>query len=148
MDFMFTRQELVTLLWRFKIRDYARISQVKILYPSRFRKDVPRCEETILVAKHEADIATYVSKCLTCAKVKAEHQRPSGLVLAKVGKVAYKPELPQELSRVHHTFHVFNRRKVYADEPLVHCRLRRIHIDDKLQSVEEPIEISERRTND
>ncbi|GKE49289.1 putative nucleotidyltransferase, ribonuclease H, partial [Tanacetum coccineum] len=26
------------------------------------------------------DIATYVSKCLTCAKVKAEHQRPSGLL--------------------------------------------------------------------
>ncbi|GKD18544.1 putative reverse transcriptase domain-containing protein [Tanacetum coccineum] len=26
------------------------------------------------------DIATYVSKCLTCLKVKAEHQRPSGLV--------------------------------------------------------------------
>ncbi|GJU90050.1 putative reverse transcriptase domain-containing protein [Tanacetum coccineum] len=27
----------------------------------------------------KADIATYVSKCLTCAKVKDEHQRPSGL---------------------------------------------------------------------
>ncbi|GKE71513.1 putative reverse transcriptase domain-containing protein, partial [Tanacetum coccineum] len=26
------------------------------------------------------DIATYVSKCLTCSKVKAEHQRPSGLL--------------------------------------------------------------------
>ncbi|GJZ25827.1 putative reverse transcriptase domain-containing protein [Tanacetum coccineum] len=26
------------------------------------------------------DIATYVSKCLTCAKVKAEHQKPSGLL--------------------------------------------------------------------
>ncbi|GKE33302.1 putative reverse transcriptase domain-containing protein, partial [Tanacetum coccineum] len=26
------------------------------------------------------DIATYVSECLTCAKVKAEHQRPSGLL--------------------------------------------------------------------
>nr|GEZ34196.1 putative reverse transcriptase domain-containing protein [Tanacetum cinerariifolium] len=26
------------------------------------------------------DIAIYVSKCLTCAKVKAEHQRPSGLL--------------------------------------------------------------------
>ncbi|GKC46450.1 putative reverse transcriptase domain-containing protein [Tanacetum coccineum] len=25
----------------------------------------------------KADIATYVSKCLTCAKVKAEHQNPS-----------------------------------------------------------------------
>nr|GEV58616.1 hypothetical protein [Tanacetum cinerariifolium] len=28
----------------------------------------------------KADIATYVSKCLMCAKVKAEHQRPSGLL--------------------------------------------------------------------
>nr|GEU46380.1 hypothetical protein [Tanacetum cinerariifolium] len=28
----------------------------------------------------KAEIATYVSKCLTCAKVKAEHQRPSGLL--------------------------------------------------------------------
>ncbi|GKF79341.1 putative reverse transcriptase domain-containing protein, partial [Tanacetum coccineum] len=28
----------------------------------------------------KADIATYVSKCLTCAKVKAEHQKSSGLL--------------------------------------------------------------------
>ncbi|GKB81453.1 putative reverse transcriptase domain-containing protein [Tanacetum coccineum] len=31
----------------------------------------------------KADIATYVNKCLTCAKVKAEHQRPSGLLTGK-----------------------------------------------------------------
>ncbi|GKB16148.1 putative reverse transcriptase domain-containing protein [Tanacetum coccineum] len=35
----------------------------------------------------KADIATYVSKLLTCAKVKAEHQRPSGLLV--------QPEIPQ-----------------------------------------------------
>ncbi|GKC48554.1 putative reverse transcriptase domain-containing protein [Tanacetum coccineum] len=35
----------------------------------------------------KAGIATYVSKCLTCAKVKAEHQRPSGLLV--------QPEIPQ-----------------------------------------------------
>ncbi|GJR24450.1 hypothetical protein Tco_0972977 [Tanacetum coccineum] len=64
-------------------------------------------------------------------------------VLAKVGKVAYKLELPQELSRVHHTFHVSNLKKCYADEPLV-MPLEGIHIDDKLQFVEEPIEIMER----
>ncbi|GJZ58588.1 putative reverse transcriptase domain-containing protein [Tanacetum coccineum] len=34
-----------------------------------------------------ADIATYVSKCLTCLKVKAEHQKPSGLLV--------QPEIPQ-----------------------------------------------------
>ncbi|GKE81678.1 hypothetical protein Tco_1551678 [Tanacetum coccineum] len=39
-------------------------------------------------------------------------------VRAKVGKVAYRLELPQELSRVHHTFHVSNLKKCYADEPL------------------------------
>ncbi|GJZ73252.1 reverse transcriptase domain-containing protein [Tanacetum coccineum] len=35
----------------------------------------------------KADITTYDSKCLTCAKVKAEHQRPSGLLV--------QPEIPQ-----------------------------------------------------
>nr|GEZ76434.1 reverse transcriptase domain-containing protein [Tanacetum cinerariifolium] len=202
----------------------------------------------------KADIATYVSKCLTCAKVKAKHQRPSGLlvqpaipvwkwenitmdyitklprssqgidtiwvivdrltkfahflpirendpmdklarlylnrivtrhgtpvliicdrdgrvmlkfspwkgvvrfikqgklnpryigpfkVLAKVGDVAYRLELPQELSRVHHTFHVSNLKKCYADEPLA-MPLEGVHIDETLQFIEEPIEIIER----
>ncbi|GJR72471.1 putative reverse transcriptase domain-containing protein [Tanacetum coccineum] len=63
-------------------------------------------------------------------------------VLAKVGKVAYRLELPQELSRVHHTFHVSNLKKCYADEPLV-MLLEGIHVDDKLRFVEEPIEIME-----
>ncbi|GJU67196.1 putative reverse transcriptase domain-containing protein [Tanacetum coccineum] len=64
-------------------------------------------------------------------------------VLAKVRKVAYRLELPQELSRVHHTFHVSNLKKCYADEPLV-MPLEGIHVDDKLQFVEEPVEIMER----
>ncbi|GJR72195.1 hypothetical protein Tco_0084560 [Tanacetum coccineum] len=40
-------------------------------------------------------------------------------VLKKVGAVAYKLELPQELSRVHNTFHVSNLKKCYSDDPLV-----------------------------
>ncbi|GJU84496.1 hypothetical protein Tco_1292042 [Tanacetum coccineum] len=52
-------------------------------------------------------------------------------------------ELPQELSRVHHTFHVSNLKKCYADEPVV-MPLEGIHVDDKLQFVEEPVEIMER----
>ncbi|GJV75531.1 putative reverse transcriptase domain-containing protein [Tanacetum coccineum] len=210
----------------------------------------------------KADIATYVSKCLTCAKVKAEHQRPSGLlvqpkipewkwdnitmdfvtklpktsqatntiwvigtnldmstayhpqtdgqsertiqtledmlrayvidfgkeelcrseapiefqvrdkvmlkvslwkgvirfgkrgklnpryvgpfkVLERIGSVAYKLELPEELSRVHNTFHVSNLKKCYADEPLA-VPLDGLHFDDKLQFVEEPVEIVDR----
>nr|GEU57472.1 putative reverse transcriptase domain-containing protein [Tanacetum cinerariifolium] len=164
----------------------------------------------------KANIATYVRKCLTCARVKAEHQWRSGLlvqpaipegkwdnitmqriqaaqdrqksyddlkrkpmefkvgdrvmikvsrwkgvvrfgkrgmlnpryvgpfkVLAKVRKVAYRLELPQELSRVHHTFHVSKLKKCYADEPLV-MPLEGIHVDDRLQFMEEPVEIIER----
>nr|GEU29118.1 hypothetical protein [Tanacetum cinerariifolium] len=204
----------------------------------------------------QADIATYVSKCLTCARVKAEHQRPSGLlvqpaipgwkwdnimmdfitklpkssqgfdtiwvivdrltksahflpiresdpldklarlylnrIVARHGipvsiicdhdgrftsnfwksfqkalgtnlsmRTAYHPktdgqredysnslghvrlELPQELSMVHHTFHVSNLKKCYANEPLA-MLLEGIHVDDKLQFVKEPVEIMER----
>ncbi|GJV81498.1 putative reverse transcriptase domain-containing protein, partial [Tanacetum coccineum] len=52
-------------------------------------------------------------------------------VLEKVGSVAYKLELPQELSRVHNTFHVSNLKKCYSDEPLA-VPLEGLHIDDKL----------------
>nr|GEZ40396.1 putative reverse transcriptase domain-containing protein [Tanacetum cinerariifolium] len=64
-------------------------------------------------------------------------------VLAKFRKVTYKLELTQELGRVHHTFHVSNLKKCYADEPLV-MSLEGIHVDDRLQFVEEPVEIMER----
>nr|GEZ26575.1 putative reverse transcriptase domain-containing protein [Tanacetum cinerariifolium] len=53
-------------------------------------------------------------------------------VLAKVGKVSNRLELPQELSRVHRTFHVSNLKKCYADEPLV-MPLEGIYVGDKLQ---------------
>ncbi|GKB08768.1 putative reverse transcriptase domain-containing protein [Tanacetum coccineum] len=64
-------------------------------------------------------------------------------VLEKVGEVAYKLELPEELSRVHNTFHVSNLKKCYADEPLA-VPLDGLHFDDKLQFVEEPVEIIDR----
>ncbi|GJY77502.1 putative reverse transcriptase domain-containing protein [Tanacetum coccineum] len=197
----------------------------------------------------KADIATYVSKYLTCLKVKAEHQKPSGLlvqpeipqwkwdnitklpktssgydtiwltgpeiihettekivqikskiqaardqqksyadvrrkplefqvgdrvmlkvspwkgvirfgkrrklnpryigpfkVLEKVGTVAYRLELPQQLRRVHVTFHVSNLKKCLSDETLM-IPLDEIHIDDKLHFVEEPVEIMDREVN-
>nr|GEW83313.1 hypothetical protein [Tanacetum cinerariifolium] len=141
----------------------------------------------------KANIATYVSKCLTCAKVKAEHQRPSGFYHASIKAAPYKtlygrkcrspvcwaevgevqltgPELIQEttkkiilikqriqaaqdrqksyadLKRKPMEFEVEDRvmlKKCYADEPLF-MSLEGIHIDNKLQFVEEPVEIMER----
>ncbi|GJX59899.1 putative reverse transcriptase domain-containing protein [Tanacetum coccineum] len=52
-------------------------------------------------------------------------------VLEKVGYVAYKLELPEELSMVHNTFHVSNLKKCYADEPLA-VPLDGLHFDNKL----------------
>ncbi|GKE37836.1 putative reverse transcriptase domain-containing protein [Tanacetum coccineum] len=64
-------------------------------------------------------------------------------VIEKVRDVAYKLELPYELSRVHNTFHVSNLKKCYADEPLA-VQLDGLHFDDKLQFVEEPVKIMDR----
>ncbi|GJT00700.1 reverse transcriptase domain-containing protein [Tanacetum coccineum] len=64
-------------------------------------------------------------------------------VLAKVETVAYRIELPQQLSRVHSTFHVSNLTKCLSDVTLV-IPLDEIHIDDKLYFVEEPVEIMDR----
>nr|GFB59761.1 putative reverse transcriptase domain-containing protein [Tanacetum cinerariifolium] len=61
-------------------------------------------------------------------------------VLERIRDVAYKLDLPEELSRVHNTFHVSNIKKCHADEPLV-VPLDGLHFDDKLHLVEEPVEI-------
>nr|GEZ90759.1 putative reverse transcriptase domain-containing protein [Tanacetum cinerariifolium] len=64
-------------------------------------------------------------------------------ILERIGDVAYKLDLPEELCRVHNMFHVSNLKKCHADEPLV-VPLDGLHFDDKLQFVEEPVEIVDR----
>nr|GEX94650.1 putative reverse transcriptase domain-containing protein [Tanacetum cinerariifolium] len=63
-------------------------------------------------------------------------------VLSKVGDVAYRLELPQQLCRVHNTFHVSNLKKCLSDESFV-IPLDELRIDDKLHFVEEPVEITD-----
>ncbi|GJV87684.1 putative reverse transcriptase domain-containing protein [Tanacetum coccineum] len=64
-------------------------------------------------------------------------------ILAKVGTVAYRLELPEKLIRIHSTFHVLNLKKCLSDEPLA-IPLDEIHIDEKLNFIEEPVEIMDR----
>ncbi|GJW56828.1 hypothetical protein Tco_0103559 [Tanacetum coccineum] len=63
--------------------------------------------------------------------------------LVRIGLVAYKLELPEELSNVHSTFHVSNLNKCLFDESLV-ITMKELRLDDKLNFVEEPMEIMDR----
>ncbi|GJZ97485.1 putative reverse transcriptase domain-containing protein [Tanacetum coccineum] len=64
-------------------------------------------------------------------------------IIAKVGIVAYRLELPEQWNRVHSTFHVSNMKKFLFDETLA-IPLDEIQIDDKLHFIEEPVEIMDR----
>ncbi|GKD99781.1 hypothetical protein Tco_1387765 [Tanacetum coccineum] len=64
-------------------------------------------------------------------------------VIERVRTVAYKLELPQQLSQVHNTFHVSNLKKCLSDESLV-IPLEELLVDDKLHFVEEPVEVMDR----
>ncbi|GJZ12182.1 putative reverse transcriptase domain-containing protein [Tanacetum coccineum] len=114
----------------------------------------------------KADIATYVNKCLTCAKVKAEHQRPSGLLVQpKIPEwkwdnitMDFVTKLPKTSQGAMTQFDGKRRTiansppgyacvldaidfgRVHADEPLA-VPLDGLHLDDKLHFVEEPLEI-------
>nr|GEX33519.1 putative reverse transcriptase domain-containing protein [Tanacetum cinerariifolium] len=59
------------------------------------------------------------------------------------GTVAYRLEIPEQLSRVHSTFHVLKLKKCMADEPLA-IPLDEIQVNDKLNFIEEPVEIMDR----
>nr|GEU57174.1 putative reverse transcriptase domain-containing protein [Tanacetum cinerariifolium] len=64
-------------------------------------------------------------------------------ILERIGQVAYKLEPPEELRNVHSTFHVSNLKKCLSDESLV-IPMKELWLDDKLNSVEEPVDIMDR----
>ncbi|KAJ0586703.1 hypothetical protein HanIR_Chr04g0154781 [Helianthus annuus] len=63
-------------------------------------------------------------------------------ILEKMGTVAYKLKLPEELSSVHDTFHVSFLKKSPTQEMVV-IPADGIHINDKPQFNEEPVEVME-----
>ncbi|GKG24347.1 hypothetical protein Tco_0394975, partial [Tanacetum coccineum] len=64
-------------------------------------------------------------------------------IVEKVGHVAYRLDLLEELNGVHDTFHVTNLKKCLAD-PTLQVPLDEIRVDAKLNFMEEPVEILER----
>nr|GEW88201.1 hypothetical protein [Tanacetum cinerariifolium] len=68
-------------------------------------------------------------------------------ILERIGPVAYRLRLPEELSSMRDTFHVSKLKKLLADANL-HVPLDEIKIDKTLRLVEDPIEIMERKVVD
>ncbi|GJX50091.1 hypothetical protein Tco_0276936 [Tanacetum coccineum] len=64
-------------------------------------------------------------------------------ILERIGPVAYRLRLPEELIGVHDTFHVSNLKKCLGNANL-HVPLNEIKIDKTLRFVEEPVEIMDR----
>ncbi|GKA64043.1 hypothetical protein Tco_0763649 [Tanacetum coccineum] len=92
--------------------------------------------------------------------VKAEHQRPSGLLqqpeipewkwdkitmdlITKLPRSRGGLRLPKELSKVHDTFHVSNLKKCLVDANM-HVPLDEIKVDKTIHFVEKPVEIMDR----
>nr|GFA04013.1 putative reverse transcriptase domain-containing protein [Tanacetum cinerariifolium] len=64
-------------------------------------------------------------------------------ILDRFGPMVYTLELPKELSNIHSTFHVSNLKKCLSNESIV-IPMKELWLDDKLNFVEEPIEIMDR----
>ncbi|GKE61949.1 hypothetical protein Tco_1512316, partial [Tanacetum coccineum] len=79
-----------------------------------------------------------IRQCLQAAR---DRQRSYANV--RVGPVAYTLELPEELSNVYSTFYVSNLKKCLSDESLV-IPMKELRLDNKLNFMEEPIEITDR----
>ncbi|GKF09510.1 putative reverse transcriptase domain-containing protein, partial [Tanacetum coccineum] len=64
-------------------------------------------------------------------------------ILERIGPMAYKLKLPEELSNLHNTFHIFNLKKCLSNESLI-IPMKELQLNDKLNFLEEPVEIMDR----
>nr|GEW74808.1 putative reverse transcriptase domain-containing protein [Tanacetum cinerariifolium] len=121
---------------------------VKFLYNNRYHSSVRcalfealygrKCRSPIMWAKVGEGVVRFGKK----EKFTPKFVRPFEIV-EKVGPVAYWLDLPEELNGFHDTFHVSNLKKCLAN-PTLQLPLDEIRVDDRLNFVEEPMEILER----
>ncbi|GKA29000.1 hypothetical protein Tco_0715245 [Tanacetum coccineum] len=117
---------------------WAEVGQVQLTSPEL----VQETTERIIQVKQRIQTAHDRQKSYADLKRKPMEFQVGDKVMLKVSPwkgvraVAYKLELPQELSRVHNTFHGSNLKKCYSDDPLV-VPLEGLQVDDKLHFVKE-----------
>ncbi|GJY50986.1 hypothetical protein Tco_0441833, partial [Tanacetum coccineum] len=76
-------------------------------------------------------------------RIQAAHDRQKSYTDRRMGTIAYRLELLEQLSQVHSTFRFSYLKNCFSDEPLT-IPLDEIQIDDKLNFIEEPVEIMDR----
>nr|GEU86494.1 putative reverse transcriptase domain-containing protein [Tanacetum cinerariifolium] len=116
---------------------WAKVGEAQLTGPELIQETT----EKIVLIKQRIQAAQDRQKSYADLKQKPMEFEVRDRVMLKVSP--WKGVVRFELSKVHHTFHVSNFKKCYADEPLV-MPLEEIHVDDRLQFVEEPVEIMER----
>ncbi|GKA95033.1 hypothetical protein Tco_0817071 [Tanacetum coccineum] len=118
---------------------WAKVGQVQLTGPEL----VQETTERIIQIKQRIQTARDRQKSYPNLKRKSMEFQVRDKVMLKVSPWKGVLELPQELSRVHNTFHVSNFKKCYSDDPLV-IPLEGLQVDGKLHFVEEPVEIMDR----
>ncbi|GJR45171.1 hypothetical protein Tco_1313274 [Tanacetum coccineum] len=115
---------------------WAEVGDAQLTGPKLFRETT----EKIIQIKHRLQASRDRQKCYADKRRKPlEFQVGIRFML----KVSALKKLPEKLSRVHSTFHVSNLKKCISDEP-PRDPLDEIHIDEKLNFIEEPVEIMDR----
>ncbi|GJS01906.1 putative reverse transcriptase domain-containing protein [Tanacetum coccineum] len=109
---------------------WAEVGEVQLTGP----EIVQETTEKVIQIMQRIQAARDRQKSYTDLKCNPMEFQVGDRLLERVGSVSYKLELPQELRKVHNTFHVSKLKKCYSDEPLA-VPLEGLHIDDKLRFV-------------
>ncbi|GKE26369.1 putative reverse transcriptase domain-containing protein, partial [Tanacetum coccineum] len=115
---------------------WAEVGDAQLTGPEIIRETT----EKIIQIKHRLQASHDRQKSYADKRRKPLEFQVGDKILAKEGTVAYRLELLEQLNHVHSTFHVSNFKKCLSDKPLV-IQLDEIHVDDKLNFIEEPVEI-------